>query len=480
MATDYKTPGVYIEEIPHLPPSIASVETAIPAFIGYTEKAQWKEKDDLFEKPWRISSLLEYEQYYGYPDPEKADALFVVFSAEGVNGRVDETKRSKFLMHYSMQMFFANGGGPCWIVSVGGYTAGLDQQQLLKGLAEVEKIDEVTLLLFPDALNLPSASAYYDVHTKAILQCKLLKDRFVIMDVFHDAANLKNWQLDIFVEGDTTKGLRNIVSGTTDELKYAAVYFPKLYTNVDYNYKTNPADQAKDNDAAIKLVNGPAGTATLADLIAGNNQLYFQGKAAVAEIQMLLPASPAIAGIYAQVDNSRGVWKAPANVNVVNAIRPEYLITHQEQMGLNVDTTAGKSVNVIRAFPGRGPAIVWGARTLAGNDNEWRYVPVRRFFNMVEESIENAVNQFVFEPNDENTWVRVKAMIQIYLERIWRDGALMGATAQEAFFVHIGLGQTMTEVDIWEGRMIIQIGIAAVRPAEFIILRFMHKMLAES
>jgi phage tail sheath protein FI len=187
-----------------------------------------------------------------------------------------------------------------------------------------------------------------------------------------------------------------------------------------------------------------------------------------------------MAGIYAQVDSSRGVWKAPANVNISNAISPEVLITDKEQEGLNVDTTAGKSINAIRSFPGRGPAIVWGARTLAGNDNEWRYVSVRRFFIMVEQSVKNAVDQFVFEPNDENTWVRVKSMIQNYLTQQWKAGALMGASTKEAFFVHVGLGQTMTEVDIWEGRLIVEIGLAAVRPAEFIILRFMHKMLSES
>jgi len=195
---------------------------------------------------------------------------------------------------------------------------------------------------------------------------------------------------------------------------------------------------------------------------------------------MLLPPSSAIVGIYAQVDNARGVWKAPANVNIVNAIEPQYLITNAEQENLNVDPVDGKSINVIRKFEGRGPAIVWGARTLAGNDNEWRYIPVRRYFNMVEESVKNATEQFVFEPNDENTWVRVKSMIANYLTQQWKAGALMGASTKEAFFVHVGLGETMTELDLWEGRMIVEIGMAVVRPAEFIILRFMHKMLQES
>lgn len=482
MPADYKTPGVYIEEIPHLPPSIASVETAIPAFIGYTEKAQWKEATDLLNKPWRIESLLEYEQYFGFPAPENG-SISVAFTSSGsrtdVNGKVDETLRSKFLMHYSMQMFFANGGGPCWITSVGDYTSTGGQivaQDLKVGLAEVAKVNEVTLLLFPDAINLGSDTDYYDVYSTAITQAVNLQDRFVVMDVYHDVANLDVWDFDINGNGGSG-GLRNILSGTTDTLKYAAAYFPKIYTGVDFNYAM-PGDQSTNNDASIIIIGGAA--ANMADLKQANNAQYFQAKNAITNIQMLLPASPAIVGIYAAVDNARGVWKAPANVNIENAISPQYLVTSQEQEGLNVDTNAGKSVNVIRKFEGRGPAIVWGARTLAGNDNEWRYISVRRYFNMVEESTKNATEQFVFEPNDINTWVRVKSMISNYLTQQWKAGALMGASTKEAYFVHIGLGETMTEQDIFEGRMIVEIGLAVVRPAEFIILRFMHKMLQES
>jgi len=470
MAKEYKTPGVYIEEIPHLPPSIASVETAIPAFIGYTEKAQWKVADDLLDKPWRITSLLEYEQYFGYPDPEK-ESISVAFTTSGsrteINGKIAEETRSRYLMHYSLQMFFANGGGPCWITSIGNYqTSGgtVEGEKLKAGLKEVERINEVTLLVFPDAINLSSDTDYYDVYKEAIDQAVALQDRFVILDVYHVPDNGDRWLDDIKVLRDSGLG------ATIDNLKYAAAYFPKIYTGVNFSYAT---------DEAIKI-EGVAGAENLAALKAVNNAFYFQAKNAINNIQMLLPASSAMAGIYAQVDNARGVWKAPANVNIDNVIRPQYLLTNAEQEDLNVDTTAGKSINAIRKFEGRGPAIVWGARTLAGNDNEWRYVPVRRYFNMVEESVKNATDQFVFEPNDENTWVRVKAMIQNYLTQQWKGGALMGASTKEAFFVHIGLGETMTELDLWEGRMIVEIGLAVVRPAEFIILRFMHKMLQES
>jgi phage tail sheath protein FI len=173
------------------------------------------------------------------------------------------------------------------------------------------------------------------------------------------------------------------------------------------------------------------------------------------------------------------VWKAPANVGVSSVIKPSILLTDGDQADLNVDSQFGKSVNVIRAFTGRG-IIVWGARTLAGNDNEWRYVPVRRFFNMVEESAKNASAQFVFEPNNRNTWTRVRSMIENFLTLQWQAGALMGTTTEEAYYVRVGLNETMTELDIFEGRMIVEIGMAVVRPAEFIILQFSHKMLAES
>ncbi|MFA5354093.1 MAG: phage tail sheath C-terminal domain-containing protein, partial [Thermodesulfovibrionales bacterium] len=188
-----------------------------------------------------------------------------------------------------------------------------------------------------------------------------------------------------------------------------------------------------------------------------------------------IPPSGAMAGVYAMVDGSRGVWKAPANVSLNGVAGVTEFIDNSEQDGLNVDVVAGKSVNAIRPFTGRG-IIVWGARTLAGNDNEWRYVPVRRFFNMVEESVKKSTYWAVFEPNDANTWIKVKSMIENYLIQKWRDGALVGAKPGDAFFVKVGLGITMTAQDILEGRMNVEIGMAVVRPAEFIILKFYHKM----
>ena len=194
--------------------------------------------------------------------------------------------------------------------------------------------------------------------------------------------------------------------------------------------------------------------------------------------KVILPPSAAIAGAYVTTDRDRGVWKAPANVSIVSITGPMSDITSQEQENLNVDTTAGKSINAIRSFTGKG-TLIWGARTLAGNDNEWRYVSVRRLFNTIEESCKESTAFAVFEPNDSNTWLKVKSMIDSYLYGLWQDGALSGSTPEEAYFINVGLGTTMTSQDILEGRMIVEVGIAAVRPAEFIILQFSH-LLQES
>jgi phage tail sheath protein FI len=175
------------------------------------------------------------------------------------------------------------------------------------------------------------------------------------------------------------------------------------------------------------------------------------------------------------MDQSRGVWKAPANVPLTDVIEPAVAVDSRTADRLNIDANTGKSINVIRAFAGKG-TLVWGARTLAGNDNEWRYIPVRRFFTMVEQSVKKSTAWVVFEPNDATTWTRLRAAVENYLMEKWKQGALAGTKPEQAFFVRCGLGTTMTAQDILDGRLIVEIGMAALRPAEFIILRFSHKV----
>ena len=200
--------------------------------------------------------------------------------------------------------------------------------------------------------------------------------------------------------------------------------------------------------------------------------MYGRIRAALDRHSVVLPPGPAIAGVYAKVDRTRGVWKSPGNESLASVRRLTVDIDTDLNDHLNVHPS-GKSVNAIRAFTGKG-FMVWGARTLAGNDNEWRYVAVRRFFNMVEESTKKASYPFVFEANDANTWAKVRGMIENFLVNQWRAGALVGAKPEDAFYVRVGLGTTMTAQDVLEGRMNVEIGMAVVRPAEFIVLRFSH------
>jgi phage tail sheath protein FI len=211
---------------------------------------------------------------------------------------------------------------------------------------------------------------------------------------------------------------------------------------------------------------------TSLDLQLTSSSVIYAGiKTAIKNAGIVVPPCGAIAGVYANVDATRGVWKAPANVALNTVIEPMVTIDDNMQSDLNIDVNAGKSINAIRAFTGKG-ILVWGARTLDGNSNDFRYISVRRFYIMVEESVKKATMQFVFEPNDANTWTKVRAMIENYLTNLWRQGALAGAKPEQAFYVKVGLGQTMIFDDILNGRMIVEIGMAPVRPAEFIILRF--------
>ncbi len=652
MASTYKTPGVYIEEISKFPPSVAQVETAIPAFIGYTELAKEKSEDTtdtLIMTPFRITSMLEYEQHFGFAQEETGIGITLTETGgeKSISVSVpEEDEKSPFLMYYAMQMYFANGGGPCYIVSVSNYTDALaansvDPVQLgdlTDGLDTLEKEDEPTLLLFPDAINLSNANDFYSLYNDALAQCQKLQDRFTIIDTYTD---------DEDVEMNDATGVRALISNNLEEKKYGAVYFPYVNTILDYAYdeaslvithnsdlaptwaadssdlasaiaaaQTSYATQVTDFgalnttiqaasaadafddvddviEAAQEIVDTLSGisenvlTIVTATSVAANQSsenptvadaataagtalndevtdgsdfataiasietqidaleaagsgtpvktasaaintaftspndisalidaiealipaattaltnaagvdsdageldgltmgaikdvdsvTYNNIKTAIQNMALQLPPSSTMAGVYARVDASRGVWKAPANVSVNYVIKPSIKITNDIQDRLNVDTTAGKSINAIRSFVGKG-TLVWGSRTLAGNDNEWRYVPVRRFFNMAEESIKKATEQFVFEPNDANTWTKVRAMITNFLTLQWKAGALAGPTAESAFYVNIGLGETMTALDILEGRMIVEIGMAVVRPAEFIILKFSHKM----
>jgi phage tail sheath protein FI len=174
------------------------------------------------------------------------------------------------------------------------------------------------------------------------------------------------------------------------------------------------------------------------------------------------------------VDNSRGVWKAPANVSLNRVISPAVNISGDEQQELNVSAD-GKSVNAIRTFIGEG-VLIWGARTLDGNSLDWRYINIRRTVIMLEESLKLALKAYVFEPNDSGTWVTIKSMIVNFLTGIWKQGGLAGATPDDAFSVSIGLGNSMTPEDVLNGILRVTVLVAVSRPAEFIEITFQQQM----
>ena len=473
MAT-YSTPGVYVEEISTFPPSVAAVSTAIPAFIGYTASGPSASEAP---KVVRINNLLEYETAFGGAKPTSFE-VSANYDADNSAWSISSLQKASvasgkdFILYYCLSMYFKNGGGSCYIVSVGNYDDTASKQRFLDGIAELETEDEPTLISFPDAaVNLSASADYYDTCQAALSQCNKLGDRFTIIDVKENVGS--EAPADVLRDASLNKS----------DLMYGAAYTPYLKTSLVYvtaddkvtlditGYEVTSADAPADGEgeaAASAVVT----LATVRDELTG---LYAMVVKSLGNQRITLPPSSSIAGVYANVDRERGVWKAPANESIASVIGPVRKITDEEQGRLNIDVNAGKSINVIRAFTGRG-TLVWGARTLAGNDNEWRYVSVRRLFNMIEESCQKSTAFAVFEPNDATTWLKVKAMIESFLLGLWEQGGLQGSTSESAYYVNVGLGKTMTSQDILEGRMNIEIGVAAVRPAEFVVLRFSHKL----
>lgn len=486
MAVTFNSPGVYVQEIQKLPASVAQVATAIPAFIGYTEKTPTHASEPEADpgqpvKSVRINSLLDFETVFGGPPAE--DILITVDKEHAVTGAKIE-KMSPFKLYYALKMFYANGGGACHILSVGIYNSGneVKKDDLMKGLDALEAEDEPTLIVLPEAVYLNKEADIYELYKKALEQCNKLQDRFAVLDTVND-------KMEAIEELRNGIGVRN--------LKYGAAYYPWIKTNLNYHHTNSKIrfEAPKDADKVL--------TGTLEELLKKNKPKETTGRTSsktkehdeakmtparaltsaflknireeIDQLKVTLPPSSAIAGVYATVDRERGVWKAPANTSLNAVNGPTVKVTSDMQESMNVDPDTGKSVNAIRSFFGKG-TLVWGARTLAGNDNEWRYINVRRFYNMVEDSVKKSISWVVFEPNQPNTWVRVRAMIENYLTGLWRQGALVGANTQQAFYVSVGLGTTMTSQDILEGRMNVEIGLATSRPAEFVILKFSHKL----
>jgi phage tail sheath protein FI len=501
--TTYATPGIYVEEISTLPPSVAEIATAIPAFIGYTETHTG-------ELPIIkvIRSLRDYEESFGQAPSSPWKIIVKEAEAEQFSYEIQDSSgqpvpifsKPKFLLWYAIDHYFRNGGGRCFVVSIGSTGTGSEfaKDKFLKGIQELEKADDPTLVVIPEATQL--GNDYGEIYQRALAHAFKMKDRFAIIDTKIDA--IKTSPSDITSE--SAKELRTAVG--TEQLDRGAAYYPDLITTLSHRIVTSKIEvtitkagtaspsttgssttgsgaAASGAAASGAAASGTAGSSTagsstsskLDSLSTGTNNIHYNKiLKLLTDQRVILPPSAAIAGAYASVDRERGIWKAPANISLQAVVAPVIQVTSEDQEGLNIDST-GKSINAIRSFPGSG-TVVWGARTLDGNSNEWRFIPVRRLFISVEESVKKATAFAVFEPNDISTWLKVKGMIDSYLYTLWERGALQGTKPEQAYFVNVGLGKTMTTDDILAGKLIVEIGLAAVRPAEFIILRFSHKL----
>jgi len=548
MAKIYQTPGVYIEERSAFPNSAVPVATAVPAFIGYTEKAV-RDKKPLLLKPTKISSYGEYLMFFGAGPKTK---LTIAASTEpGVPYQLTITE-SYFTLHSQMKMFFSNGGTDCYIVSVGSYTKEdgtanlVEAAELQKGIEPLLREMEPTMLVIPELTTIPlerddngdakddDVKALYGLYGEALNHCGVvMRNRFAVMDVWMDRGKYQNKAYNM--ERDINLFRESVNSPA---LAWGATYFPWLQTTAvpaseislmnvanlgeagevseyaegTFNDKGEIASQddfkknfleaevtslvslldkalnqgvfdgeiKSKNAAAIKklLTEIPAVTAeTSGGLTQSLLAISSMFKSLVKDIQKelnLLPPSASMAGIYSMVDNSVGVFQSPANVGVGSVIKPAVNISNDQQEDLNIPI-GGKAVNAIRSFPGKG-VLVWGARTLDGNSQDWRYISVRRTVIFIEQSIKYAAEPYVFEPNTASTWSNMKALLVNFLTNVWQSGALAGATAEDAFSVDVGLGSTMTPVDILDGYMRISVKIAVTRPAEFIVITFEQKM----
>ncbi|MEZ4702530.1 MAG: phage tail sheath C-terminal domain-containing protein [Rhodothermales bacterium] len=503
----YKTPGVYITETSAFPATVVPVDTAVPAFVGYTERAAYA-GTSLRGVPRRITSFAEYEACFGGSPAfgfqiEEADPAEADFTAGAMAYRLLQTD-GLFLLHRCLRHFFANGGGACYIVSVGDYAEPIDAGRLGDGIAALERERDVTVLVAPETTRLDAVGSSA-VHRAMLAHSGgRMKNRCAILDI-RDGHRPRNDP-----SGDAIDAFRAGVGAAY--LDFGAAYYPWLNTTVvgpdEILYTAfapverlqallreelgvpeavDPCAPAavKQLAAAIADIASTWDAASPAERAAKQQEvnlnllaispLFHQMCDAARLKANLLPPAAAMAGLYTMVDNSRGVWKAPANVSLNAVVSPAVAISQAEQEDLNVDPVSGKSVNAIRTFIGQG-VLVWGARTLDGNSADWRYINVRRTMLMVEESIRIALKAFVFEPNDANTWATVRSMISNFLTGIWKAGGLAGATPNDAFGVRVGLGETMTAQDILDGLLRVTVFVAITRPAEFIVLNLELKL----
>ncbi len=517
-----RTPGVYINETDGFSNSVVPVETAVPAFIGYTPKAEYEGKS-YYNKPQKITSFADFQAFFMIDDPAPPAEPSVQYKPEYyLEVQKEQPTSGAYMMinneyysilpdpntiyhlYNSVRLFYQNGGGDAYIVAVGTYgapsgkpledpskqivNANVSLSELKAGLKLLLHEEEPTIYICPEA-TLLSLEDNSTLMQEMLLQAEQMQTTICLFDIIGgqdpDPIMYTN-DIEAFRNGVGSKGL-----------KYGASYYPFVGTTImqpdDISFKNlfggdikrlgallsppeNPNSDVETIIAAIeKPPANPLSTSQYNSALLNASKTYSLITKHLFAISNMLPPSGGMAGIYTVNDSQQGVWHAPANVSMVGVTSLPIRLSSSEQENLNVDAVSGKSVNAIRFFNGQG-ILVWGARTLDGNSEDWRYISVRRTMTFLEQSVKLAARAYVFAENTPNTWAAVKSMISSFLVDIWKQGGLQGATAADAFTVDIGLGSTMTAEDILNGFMNVTVKVAVVRPAEFIIITFQQEM----
>ena len=582
------TPNVYITEIDAFGTSIVGVPTGVPIFIGYTQFASDPTTgQSLYNKPVQISSMSEYANYFGgaavqgftiAPPPPapttgsgtKAVTVTPSFWANtsAISGSTAPstpptptlnpfmlapvTVGAQFNLYWQLRLFYANGGGDCYIVSAGSYWTGENPLTatdaaalgaptnkialgdpdndpaaggLLVGLGAAEYAKGPTMTVIPEACQLfnpnagPTGDPYADYATligNMLEQAARLQDRVAIIDLpgCMSANTIQSL-------GDAQDNLATALAPYIANASYGAAYAPALNTSIVSSSDILFTNLLSDDNSLINnilttqavmlysgkqlasvqqaiaaafpvtggantfVASGDAGTppvsvATSAGALSVDNLLlntlpiFAHIEQLIANTMNVAPPSGAIAGVRNKSDVQTGVWNAPANIALASVVSPLYNMSDAEQGGFNVPTN-GQAIDIIRAQPGRGN-VVWGARTLDGNSQDYRYIQVRRTLIYIEQTIKLALQSYVFAANDALTWTNVTSSISAFLTGLWQQGGLMGAKSSDAFTVNCGLGATMTAQDVLNGYMVVAVTLQMIHPAEFIELTFTQTM----
>jgi phage tail sheath protein FI len=390
---DNQQPGVIVTEKNITSPSY-DVSSAVPLFIGYTEKGN-------SYTLYPVDDFSEYEALFGGPMKQKVI---------GNNTSV---------LYYSLKHYFDNGGSGGFVLSLGSYTE-----------AETSSPEEV-LATFRDSRIAIAVAGQPRITLVAIPDMVLLPDGSVFLwqNAWQTLLDLCQCRTGLFGLLETPdrpdKVIECLASFMGIGREWGAAYWPRLVTS--YDQEGHP---------------------------------------------VVVPPSAALAAVIEYVDNSAGVWTAPANIDLAKVIKPT-----QSYLWVNDHLVNGDaSFNLIRSFPGRGTRV-WGCRTLStGADSPLRYVQTRRLLSYIETNTSQLVRMFVFEPNSEITWYKVKGQVSNWLHKLWLQGGLYGTEESQAYSVKAGLDETMTEADVKQGIMIVNIRLATLYPAEFIELSLQFDM----